>query len=188
MKLTTRGKVVLASLFTSPALAIAVGLGVATPAIAPEPANALVLQEFNGAKSLSDTGLVKLLQAVGFKGKALPEAWAIAKKESQGRPLDYNGNWRTGDKSYGLFQINMIGQMGAVRRAYLGLASNNQLLNPVTNAEVAYRLSDHGKDWSDWKGVNQPIVKYYMARYPFKSKAKPHKVKAKGKPKPKQKQ
>ena len=172
MKLTTRGKVVLTSLLTSPILAIALGVGIAEPAIAPEKANALVLQKFEGAKSLTDKDLVVLLKAVGFKGKALPEAWAIAKKESQGRPLDFNGNRRTGDKSYGLFQINMIGELGPARRAYYGLKSNNQLFDPIVNATVAYKMSDGGKNWDDWKGTNQPIVQYYMSKYPYQTTAK----------------
>ena len=179
MKLTTRGKVVLASFFTSPVLAIAVGMGVATPALAPAPAHALVLEKYFGARVLTDKDLVQLLKATGFKGIHLKEAWAIAKKESQGRPLDYNGNWYTGDKSYGLFQINMLGSMGRARRGYYGLANNAQLLNPVTNARVAYIMSNGGKDWTDWKGVNQPVVKYYMKQYPYKTPI--HKVNSKQK-------
>jgi len=169
IKLTNRGKVVLVSLLTSPALAIAIGLGIATPALAPAPAHAITLGKYFGAKILTDRDLVQLLKATGFKGIHLKEAWAIAKKESQGHPLDYNGNWHTGDKSYGLFQINMLGSMGNARRGYYGLASNAELLNPVTNAKIAYLMSDAGKDWSDWKGVNQPVVKYYMEKYPYKT-------------------
>ena len=172
MKLTTRGKVVLASLFTSPIFAIALGLGVATPALAPEPAQALVVKSFIGVKYLSDVRLVQLLKTVGFKGKHLKEAWAIAKKESQGRPLDYNGNISTGDNSYGLFQINMLGAMGPARRAYYNLKSNNELFKPVVNATVAYKMSNGGKNWSDWKGVNQPIVQYYLSKYPYKATPK----------------
>jgi hypothetical protein len=170
MKLTRRGKVVLTSLFTSPVLAIALGVGIAEPAIAPEKANALVLQKFEGAKSLTDKDLVVLLKAIGFKGKALPEAWAIAKKESQGRPLDFNGNQRTGDKSYGLFQINMIGQLGTTRRALYHLTSNKQLLNPVVNATVAYKMSSYGKNWEPWKGTHTAVVQQWLKKYPYKSK------------------
>jgi len=172
MKLTTRGKVVLASMFTSPIFAFVIGLGIATPAIAPEPAHALMVKSFAGVKYLSDTRLVQLLKVVGFKGKHLKEAWAIAKKESQGRPLDYNGNVYTGDHSYGLFQINMIGELGPARRAYYGLKSNNQLFDPIVNATVAYKMSDGGKNWDDWKGTNQPIVQYYMSKYPYQTTAK----------------
>ena len=184
MKLTTKGKVWLTGLFTSPVLAVVLGLGLASPAIAPAPANALTLEKFEGAKFISDKGLVELLKATGFKGQSLKYAWAIAKKESQGRPLDFDGNLRTGDKSYGLFQINMLGAMGAERRAYYGIAENADLLNPVTNAKIAYLMSDEGKDWSPWKGTHTVVVQYYLKQYPYKTPVV-HKVKAKGKPKPK---
>ena len=63
-------------------------------------------------KPLTDEELVQMLYAVGFEGKALRVAWAVVKKESNGRPLAFNGNTRTGDSSYGIFQINMIGGLG----------------------------------------------------------------------------
>jgi Lysozyme like domain len=105
--------------------------------------------------SLSDSQLVAVLKAVGFKGKALKQAWAVAKKETHGNPLSYNHNVRTGDNSYGLFQINMIGNMGAERRQAYGLASNAQLFDPITNAQIAYQISKGGTNWSPWHGITQ---------------------------------
>ncbi|MFM7979883.1 MAG: hypothetical protein ACKPKO_11260, partial [Candidatus Fonsibacter sp.] len=66
--------------------------------------------------SLTDKELVSLLKAVGFEGKALKMAWAVAKSESNGRPMAYNGNRSTGDSSYGIFQINMLGNLGIDRK------------------------------------------------------------------------
>ena len=50
-------------------------------------------------KQFSDEDLAQLLYCVGFRGLDLREAWSVAKKESNGRPLAYNGNAKTGDSS-----------------------------------------------------------------------------------------
>ena len=56
--------------------------------------------------------LIKILKSVGFEGYALKGAWATVMKESMGTPNSWNPNRNTGDNSYGLFQINMLGSMG----------------------------------------------------------------------------
>ena len=109
------------------------------------------LEKYRGAKELSDTDLVDLLSAVGFEGKALKVAYAVAKKESNGRPLAHNGDTSTGDNSYGIFQINMLGSLGEDRRAKFQLKTDKDLLEPVTNAQIAYHMSKGGEDWSSWK-------------------------------------
>lgn len=131
------------------------------------------LDKFHNADRLTKTDLVRLLAAVGFEGKNLREAWAIAMKESRGNPLSHNGNRKTGDNSYGLFQVNMIGLMGQERRDKFNLDYNAKLLDPVVNAQVAYHMSNGGKDWSAWKGTKTPVVKSLMAQFPDKAKAKP---------------
>jgi hypothetical protein len=131
------------------------------------------LDKFHNADRLTKTDLVHLLSAVGFEGKALREAWAVAMKESRGNPLSHNGNRKTGDNSYGLFQVNMIGSMGQERRDKFNLDYNAKLLDPVVNAQVAYHMSNGGKDWSAWKGTKTPVVKNLMAQFPDKAKAKP---------------
>ena len=57
------------------------------------------LEKYSNATSLSDKDLKNLLKLVGFEGQNLKEAWAIAKKESNGRPFAFNGNTETGDSS-----------------------------------------------------------------------------------------
>jgi hypothetical protein len=111
------------------------------------------LEKYKGAKKLSDTDLVDLLSAVGFEGKALKVAYAVAKKESNGRPLAHNGNRNTGDNSYGIFQINMIDNLGNARREKFNLNSNTQLFDPVINAKIAFFMTSRGEDWSSWKIV-----------------------------------
>jgi hypothetical protein len=124
-----------------------------------------ILSKYENAPTLSDKDLVLLLNAVGFKGRDLVEAWAVAKKESNGQPIRFNGNTKTGDNSYGLFQINMIDDLGPERRDKFDLDTNFDLLNPVINAQIAYHMSEGGQDWSAWKGIT-PKTKLWMVKFP----------------------
>jgi hypothetical protein len=155
-------------------LAVAFGVATTTDAIAPTRAEAQIVQEtmkeatlekYENAHKLTDIELVKLLSAVGFKGENLIEAWAVAKKESNGRPLAHNGNADTGDNSWGVFQINMIGELGEDRRKKFGLETNAELLDPVVNASIAHYMSRGGEDWSSWHGLT-PKTKQLMEQFP----------------------
>ena len=123
------------------------------------------LKSFENKTSLTDLELKELLSLVGFKGKDLVVAWAVAKKESNGRPLAYNGNHKTGDSSFGMFQINMIDNLGPDRRTKFDLESNAELFNPVKNAEIAYYMTNGGEDWSSWKGIT-PKTRQWMLKFP----------------------
>lgn len=109
------------------------------------------LEEFRKAKSLDQAELKSLLKAVGFEGKALRTAWAVAMKESNGRPKAHNDDLSTGDDSYGIFQINMLGSLGDARREKFDLKTNKELFDPVRNAQIAYHMTRGGEDWSSWK-------------------------------------
>lgn len=130
--------------------------------------------KYAGLKKLTDNQLIEVLKSVGFKGNSLRTAWAIVKRESGGRPVAFNGNRNTGDSSYGLFQINMIGDLGPSRRATFGLKSNNELFNPYTNARAAYHMSAGGRNWSAWDidsngyngGVHRSSFLKWLAKYP----------------------
>jgi hypothetical protein len=131
-----------------------------------------VLDKFSNAsyspsEMLTDEELKQLLNAVGFEGTGLKKAWSIAKRESNGRPLAYNGNKHTGDSSYGLFQINMIGNLGPERLEKFDLQSNKELFDPVTNAEITYHMTNGGNDWSSWKGMT-PKAKEFFLKFPTK--------------------
>jgi hypothetical protein len=123
------------------------------------------LKSFENKATLTDLELKELLSLVGFKGSNLIEAWAVAKKETNGTPTRVNPNAKTGDNSWGLFQINMIGMLGPNRRDKFDLVTNSDLINPVINAEVAFYMSDGGKDWSSWHGLT-PRTKYWMTQFP----------------------
>lgn len=127
--------------------------------------NADILVKYQNSAKLTDLELKQLLKAVGFSGKHLVEAWAVAKKETKGNPLAYNGNRKTGDSSFGLFQINMLRDLGPDRRAMFGLNFNADLLNPVLNAQVAYYMSNGGKNWSSWHGLTFE-TRQWMKKFP----------------------
>ena len=124
-----------------------------------------MLERYENKTSLTDLELKKMLSLVGFKGQNLVEAWAVAKKESNGRPLAFNGNSSTGDSSYGIFQINMIDSLGPDRREKFKLSSNAELFNPVLNAQIAHHMSNGGENWIAWKGMT-PRTKEWMAKFP----------------------
>jgi hypothetical protein len=126
---------------------------------------AQILKKYENAPTLSDKDLALVLKAVGFKGQDLKEAWAVAKKESNGQPIRFNGNTKTGDSSYGLFQINMISDLGPERRDKFNLDTNFDLLNPVVNAQIAYHMSDGGKNWSAWHGITAK-TKMWIKKFP----------------------
>lgn len=136
------------------------------------------LSYFENKTDLTDQELVWLLEAVGFEGQNLKEAWAIAKKESNGRPLAFNGNRLTGDNSYGIFQINMIDKLGADRREKFDLNHNADLFNPVRNVQIAHHMSQGGENWSAWhigkdaytstSGAHYAKFKEWLGKFPDK--------------------
>jgi len=138
------------------------------------------LSYFENKTSLTDIELVWLLEAVGFEGQDLKEAWAIAKKESNGRPLAFNGNKLTGDNSYGIFQINMVDSLGEDRRTKFDLDHNADLFNPVKNAQIAMHMSNGGSDWTSWhigkdaytstSGKHYAKFKEWLSKFPTEKK------------------
>jgi hypothetical protein len=99
---------------------------------------------------LSDTELISILRQVGFRGNGLQMAWAVVQKESTSRPYAHNDNPNTGDNSYGLFQINMFKGLEASRQKAYGITSNEELFDPILNAEIAYKISRGGASWGAW--------------------------------------
>lgn len=113
--------------------------------------------------TLSDEQIALYAIAAGLKNN-VPTAVAVALAESGGNPRAYNGNARTGDSSYGLWQINMLGSLGPARRQQFGLKSDKDLLDPATNARVMVALSANGTNWGPWTTYKLGTHKKYMAR------------------------
>lgn len=98
-----------------------------------------------------DDALVKRLYATGFRGDNLREAWAIAMRESGGRPDAISP---TGD--YGAFQLN---------RAAHGKQAwwdTNRLLTWQYNLQVVYEITDGGRTWYPWDidGKGRHLARY----------------------------
>jgi hypothetical protein len=108
------------------------------------------LDKYRGATELTASELKDLLSLVGFEGNSLKVAWATVMRESRGHPTSHNKTSATGDNSYGLFQINMIGDLGAIRREKFGIKKDAELLDPVTNAQAAYYMTGRGTNFSSW--------------------------------------
>lgn len=124
--------------------------------------------------TLTGKELSELLSLVGFEGKAHKTAWAIVMRESNARPKAHNDNTRTGDNSYGIFQINMLGELGADRRAKFELSSNTELFNPLRNAEIAFHMTGQGSDFGAWgigpnayrAGAGESTISKWYDEYP----------------------
>jgi len=127
-----------------------------------------ILKKYENAHKLTDEQLVELLKVIGFKGNSLRSACAVAKAESNGRPFAFNGNTETGDSSYGVFQINMMGELGSDRREKFDLDSNVELFNPVTNSKITFHMTKGGKDWSAWSSMNGTRYLEWYNKYPCK--------------------
>lgn len=105
------------------------------------------------AGALAGEDVARMAYQAGFRGDDLVKVVAISKRESNWRPDAFNGNAGTGDRSFGLMQINMIGDLGPARLRQFGLTSSDQLLDPQTNLNAAFRMySDAGGSLNAWGG------------------------------------
>jgi hypothetical protein len=118
----------------------------------------------NKHKKISDSDLVTVLKDAGFSGYGLKMAWAIVQKESTSRIYAHNRNRSTGDNSYGLFQINMIDAIGPARLREYNLENNEELFSPLTNARVAFKISDGGSNWNAW--TTKKSAKSILSEFP----------------------
>lgn len=112
--------------------------------------------------NLSGQQVYSLARAAGASHAEAIMLTAISKGESIGwNPQAYNGDASTGDKSYGLWQINMLGDMGPQRRAWFGITSNEELFNPATNAKAALLIL-RSRGWRAWTVWSSGAYKQYM--------------------------
>lgn len=106
-----------------------------------------------------DQNLLRVLYDAGFTNpQSLSQAYAIAKTESNGRSAAFNPNRETGDRSLGMFQLNMLGDLGTDRNAKFqkyvkGYNNETDLFNPLVNARAAAYMTQQKKgnnNWSSW--------------------------------------
>lgn len=122
--------------------------------------------------------LARILYAHGLRGDVLKNAWAIAMRESGGVPSAHNPDRSTGDDSYGLFQINMLNDLGPQRLEMfkkIGVRQYSDLLDPEKNVKAFLILSKRGRDLGAWgigpnayDGVNPEVAvrtKEWLAQF-----------------------
>jgi hypothetical protein len=112
--------------------------------------------------ALTDAQIAAAAKVGGFTGDGLVVAVAVALAESSGDPRAHNGKGL--DDSYGLWQINMRGDMGPARRRQFGITSNSQLFDPATNAKAAYAISKGGKSWGPWSTYTNLAYRNFLSR------------------------
>lgn len=105
--------------------------------------------------------LVGLAKGAGFSGQNAAIMAAIAMAESSGNSRAHNQNWKTGDNSYGLWQVNMLGEMGPRRRQQFGIASNDALFDPATNAMAAAKVYQ-SQGFGAWSVYRSGAYKQYL--------------------------
>lgn len=115
---------------------------------------------FPGGK-LKIEQLLSLAKQAGFKDEEVPIMAAIALAESSGDSSSLNNDPTTGDLSYGLWQINMIGNLGPERRKALGINSNEELFDPATNARAAKYIRDR-QGFGAWSVYREGTYKPYL--------------------------
>lgn len=113
-----------------------------------------------------DQVVMALLQAQRELGVQLTREELVGLTEIPSRESGYdtqahNPNRATGDDSYGLWQVNMLGSMGVNRARALGISDYSQMFDPVTSAKAAIQLVLAGRKqgdplhaWGGYKGMS----------------------------------
>jgi hypothetical protein len=103
------------------------------------------------AGAMDPRDIAVILKRRGFPDDAIWKMLAISHRESRWIPNKHNVNKSTGDDSYGLFQINMLGDLGTSRRKDWAkwLSSDAALLDPINNIHAA-RLIYGGGNLNPW--------------------------------------
>lgn len=99
--------------------------------------------------SLTAEEIGRMALAAGWPEEEIANVIAVAFGESSFNSGAHNPDASTGDNSYGLMQINMIGDLGPSRREAYGLSSNEDLFDPATNLRVALGIWQGG-GWGHW--------------------------------------
>ncbi len=97
--------------------------------------------------AMDPRSIAQMLLKRGFKKEDIWKMLAISHRESRWIPSVRNVG--PVDDSYGLFQINMKGNLGEARRKYFGIAEDNELFDPATNVKAA-RITYGGGNLSPW--------------------------------------
>ena len=110
---------------------------------------------------LSVAEMVNLAKQAGFNDEEAAIMGAIGAAESSGNPSAHNPNASTGDNSYGLWQINMLGNMGPERKKLFNIEDNEQLKDPRVNAEAARKIYEQ-QGFEAWSVYKSGAYKKYL--------------------------
>lgn len=116
---------------------------------------------------LTPPQILAVAMQAGFPRTVAVSMVAIALRESGGDAEAFNGDSATGDLSYGLWQINLLGTPLA-RFQQLGLAAPTPaaLFDPLTNAKAAFIL---------WAGNNANLrVAWYIDKAGYQERYEAH--------------
>lgn len=98
--------------------------------------------QVSASGAMSPTQLDELLRRVGFTGDGLRTAWAVAMRESGGRPGAIGALNSNGTRDHGLFQLNDI---------HVGRSIDpSRVYDAEANAAAALRMTQGGTNWSSW--------------------------------------
>jgi tape measure domain-containing protein len=114
-----------------------------------------------GRGQLNAGQLKALALAAGFNDRDASIMAAIAMAESGGRSNEHNNNAATGDNSYGLWQVNMLGRMGPERRRSFGIGSNEALFDPAVNASAARKVFE-SQGFGAWSVFKSGAYKQFL--------------------------
>lgn len=92
---------------------------------------------------MSPVQIYEAMRGAAFPSVVAVTMTAVALRESSGDPSVFNNNAATGDRSYGLLQINMLSpQVNALIKANIPevAADEKALLDPAINAKAGFLL------------------------------------------------
>ena len=99
--------------------------------------------------------LARMLEKKGFQKNDVWKMLAIAWRESRLNPRAHVQD--SDDDSYGLYQINMLGDLGPGRRKQYRITNNEELLDPKVNVRAARILYGDGKGIKHWNKGGNPL-------------------------------
>jgi hypothetical protein len=118
-------------------------------------------QPVSGATKVNYDTAYNLLISNGATPSEAHILAAVAGPESGYNTHAHNPNAATGDDSYGLWQINMLGNMGPARRKTFGIMSNDDLFDPNINARAAVSIL-RSQGLGAWTGYKSGAYRKYL--------------------------
>lgn len=102
-------------------------------------------------KRLTPLEVARFAYQAGVRGdENIATAVAVCTEESQRYTEAWNFTEKTGDQSYGLWQINLLGKLREERMLAYELTAPSDLYKPEVNARIMADISKLGTKWGAW--------------------------------------